>query len=694
MKRLLFFYLFSLCSSAIMAQNTIYVSSDAKGIENGTLESPYQTIEAALKQGLNSTGNDTVRIHVQAGFYPLNKTIRIEKTPSAPVLIEGDEKDMPVFSGAITLTSWEKTPQGWWKTHIDEVTRYGVKIEQLYVNGNRAIRARTPDKGWFFVEGAEETVHYKGTGRSPEYATQRIRVKPEDMESLKGLSAEELNNVMVMCYHKWDNTRKYLSQAIPDSGYFFLNGQGMKPWNPIGKGSRFILENYKQAMNTEGEWFLETSGDLYYIPRKGEVMETSVAYAPVLNRLLSIKGDKDRPVKNITFRNLSFEHAGYVMPKTGNDPAQAASPVDAAIQLDHANNIRFENCEIKHTGNYAIWFRKACTNCKLEHSYLTDLGAGAVKIGEYETPDPAYLTKHITIDNNIIQKTGFVFPCGVGVAIFNSSDNKVTHNEISDLLYSGVSVGWVWGYGKSYAVNNEIAYNNIHHIGWGELSDMGAVYTLGISPGTRVCNNVIHHIYSYDYGGWGLYTDEGSTGVVMENNLVYGCKSGGFHQHYGKENIIRNNIFAFNHYQQLQFTRVEDHQSFSFTSNIILMDHGVYLAGPWDKADMDMDYNCYWDLRGNADPKFLDYDLKTWKKIKDKHSIIQNPGFKAPYQLDFQFKDQKAIRKIKFKPFDYQKAGVYGSSEWIQKARMSKEREEEFDRIVRNREESVSALYD
>ena len=207
MKRLLFFYLFSLCSSAIMAQNTIYVSSETKGIENGTLESPYQTIEAALKQGLNSTGNDTVRIHVQAGFYPLNKTIRIEKTPSVPVLIEGDEKDMPVFSGAITLTSWEKTPQGWWKTHIDEVTRYGVKIEQLFVNGNRAIRARTPDKGWFFVEGAEETVHYKGTGRSPEYATQRIRVKPEDMESLKGLSAEELNNVMVMCYHKWDNTR-------------------------------------------------------------------------------------------------------------------------------------------------------------------------------------------------------------------------------------------------------------------------------------------------------------------------------------------------------------------------------------------------------------------------------------------------------------------------------------------------------
>ena len=123
---------------------------------------------------------------------------------------------------------------------------------------------------------------------------------------------------------------------------------------------------------------------------------------------------------------------------------------------------------------------------------------------------------------------------------------------------------------------------------------------------------------------------------------------------------------------RLQFTRVEEHQSFSFTSNIILMDHGVYLAGAWDKAKIDMDYNCYWDLRNNMPPKFLDNDWKTWKGMKDKHSIIQDPAFKDPYRLDFHFKNQKAIRKIRFKPFDYEKAGVYGSDEWIQKARLPK----------------------
>ena len=683
-------------STLLSAQTVLYVEPQAQDGGDGSVEKPYVCLDDALQHlSRLSATTDTAYIQLAAGTYYLDKTIRIEEVLPCPVVIQGDAENLPVLSGSIPLNHWEVTPEGWWKTHIDEVERYRLKIEQLYMNGTRATRARTPDKEWFMVQKSGETVHRQGAGRFPEYATQCIEVRPEDLQSLKGLSVEERSRVMVMFYHKWDNTRTYLSRVYPDEGLLYMEGEGMKPWNPIGEKSRFVLENYKGAMTIEGEWFLEPSGDLYYIPRKGEILEQATGEAPVLEQLLVIRGEVDKPVTGITFRNLSFEHTGYIMPQSGNPPMQAAAAIDATIHLDHAERILFENCQVQHIGNYAFWFDKACRDCRVEHTYLYDLGAGGIKIGEVIKPTSAeQLTRGITINNNIIRRTGRVFPCAVGVAIFHSPDNRVTHNEIADLLYSGVSVGWVWGYTPSYAVNNEIAYNHIHHIGWGELSDMGAVYTLGVSPGTRVSNNVIHHVYSYDYGGWGLYTDEGSTDIVMSNNLVYGCKNGGFHQHYGTKNEITNNIFAYSIYQQIRMTRrLDQPQSLRFTSNIVMADQGVLLYGPWDTTSVTMDRNCYWDVRTDSVPRLLDSTFKEWKKKKEPHSLWHNPQFKNAEQADFHIGNQNFLRKIGFKPFDYREAGVYGCESWKAKARMPREREELFDQIVRQRESSVPAIF-
>lgn len=692
------FFSFFFCANA---QTIFYVSSEASDKGDGRINNPFKTIESALQKSMNYVDDDTVFIQLQSGIYALDKTIRIKESSSVPIVIQGDANSKTILSGGIELSSWKETPQGWWKTHINQVDRFGLKIEQLYVNGRRATRARTPDVGQFFLQGSSEVVHYQGPNRRksrglPLYATQRLLVDAEDLTTLANIPLDEQNNVMAMFYHKWDNTRKYLNFVQVDSGYIFLNGKGMKSWNSLQKGTRFVLENYKEALTVEGEWFLDKMGDLYYIPRKGEDIELATAYAPVLKCLLSIEGQATNLVENITFRNITFAHIGYVMPTKGDDPAQAASSVNAAIELDFIKNINFEHCEVKHTGNYAIWFRRACSYSSLKNSYLYDLGAGGVKIGELSKSEGTYpVTNNIIVENNIIQKAGNVFPCGVGIAIFQAANNRIIHNEISDLLYSGISVGWTWGYGKSFAVGNEIAYNHVHHIGWGELSDMGAVYTLGKSPGTRIHHNSIHDVYSYDYGGWGLYTDEGSSDIIMENNLVYACKSGGFHQHYGKENIIKNNIFAFNHSYQLQFTRMEKHQSFSFTNNIVLMDHGVLFDTRWatsEKGMINMNNNCYWDLRADSIPRFLNQSFKEWEKTKDSNSVVANPYFKDPYNLDFHFKSKKTIQRINFKPFDYEKAGVYGSEEWKNKAQLSEERKEQFRRVIRQREKTFSGI--
>jgi hypothetical protein len=231
-----------------------------------------------------------------------------------------------------------------------------------------------------------------------------------------------------------------------------------------------------------------------------------------------------------------------------------------------------------------------------------------------------------------------------------------------------------------------IEFNHIHHLGWGELCDMGGVYSLGASEGTTVSNNLIHHIYSFDYGGWGLYTDEGSFGIVEENNLVYSCKSSGFHQHYGKENIIRNNIFALNIKSQLQATRVEEHRSITFSNNIIYYSKGTLLSSNWHKFNLLTDYNCYWDTR-TKDVRFADIKFNDWQNSgKDQHSVIADPMFKDPARFDFTFSNLSVAKKIRFTPFDYSKAGVYGDKEWIELAKTDKALSAEFDEMVKARE--------
>lgn len=99
---------------------------------------------------------------------------------------------------------------------------------------------------------------------------------------------------------------------------------------------------------------------------------------------------------------------------------------------------------------------------------------------------------------------------------------------------------------------------------------MGWDYTLGVQPGTVLRGNVIHDIEKCYYGGWCIYLDEGSSHILVEDNVCYGASTQAFNQHYGRENIIRNNIWAFGQETQVSLGRIEAHNSFTFERNIVI----------------------------------------------------------------------------------------------------------------------------
>ena len=627
-------------------------------------------------------------VWLRGGRYPIAEPILVTPEDSAPVTYAAYPGEKPIIDGGVRVTGWrveELNGRRVWVTDLPEVAAGTWSFRQLFVNGERRHRPRLPRRGLYRMEAVPGMPLPAGWGGGG--YTQFVAAEG-DMKPFRSL-----DDVEVVYVHFWIEERSPIAAFDPDTRTVTMSRPSRT--NLVGShGSQladYYLDNVFEALEEPGEWYLDRStGRLTYVPKPGEDPETAEVYAPRVLQFLRVIGEPEsgRFVDFVRFQGITFQHSDWRHP--GEDEqssidlltnasvagnrrgafaacAQAAADVPGVITLEGARFCAVEDCTIRNAGWYGLYIASGCEGIRVVGNDMVDLGAGGVKINGAAASEPACLRTHNNrIADNHIHEAGRVFHSAVGVLAMHAYGNVIAHNHIHDLYYSGVSSGWVWGYAENVSHHNLIEKNHIHHIGQGLLSDMGGVYLLGVQPGTVVRGNLIHDVEKAHYGGWALYTDEGSSHVVLEDNVCFSTNGEIFHQHYGRENTFRNNILAFGGEAMVAYTRIEPHVGFTFTRNIVLSSSSPMFRhdyGPGGRRILS-DLNLYWTtseepptMNPGADPSGP-LGIESWRELGyDLNSLVADPQFADVAARDFGLGPDSPAWRIGFRPIDISDVG-------------------------------------
>ena len=644
----------------------LIVSPDGNDNNKGTLESPLKTIKGAKDKlkSLKGVTNETVTVWFRSGTYLLKEELTFDSSDFSNIIYRSYPNEEVVFSGSVDFTKWSPTIINATKAFVTDVDTENLYFRSLFKGEERLSVSKWPKNGSFTVTDSKDEDCF-----DPESDTHFFNLHAAFYTN-KVRDFVNLSDVNVRIMHKWCDDILPLYSTNPSTGRVELTKPAAMS---IVEGDNFVYENVREALTEPGEWYLDRKeGKLYYIPEKGETPENLTLSAPVTEKFIDING-----ISNITFSGINFKNTDWdfvsgtqwhpnlneahpLYPNIKYKPThpQAAFETPAVISVANSSDINFINCEFKNLSNTAIKYNTGSKNSKVDSCLFEQIGGNAVFInGPYETPAK---TSNIDVTDCHIGYYGRIYNNSIGVLITHATDCDIAYNEIHDGWYTAVSVGWNWGYTTNPTNNIQIKNNLIYNIGNGWLSDMGGIYTLGIQPDTVISGNIIHNVGCYEgstgYGGWGIYLDEGSSNITVEKNLVYDCSSNSFHQHYGKDNMIKNNIFAFSDDGQILITRHEEHNSLFLYNNILVgCDEAMY------KTAVEKDWftdngNIYWDYE-NGEKIFSDNNISI-KKMQRRgyynNAIIADPCFRDIEKRDFKLAINSPVHNTDFEVWEYE----------------------------------------
>ncbi len=554
----------SICAHGAPAETADFcVAPDGDDSAAGTVEAPFATLARArdaVRKKIAAGLSADVLVYVRGGTYRIAEPVvfgpQDSGTKKASVTYAAYPNEKPTISGGRRIDGWKTAPDGTW---IATAPPGASSFRELFVNGRRAQRARNPNSGYFRLVKAGKD------GRTS------FEFKPGDMRAWK-----DVKNVEVVYLHDWSSSRVLaasvdeetnvvtLAQAIGAShGFFRICGFEPHP--------RYFLENSSSFLDAPGEWHLdEQTGVVAYRPLPGETLESIDTVAPVATSLLEVRGDVEgnRPVTNLHFVGLRFEHCAFAIPDGGyagiqagyhaNRSSQTATGwriLPPAVLFDFTVDCRFADGVVANVGASGIAFGRSCRDNVLAGTHITDAAGNGVLVGEerrrasdgspWWQEHPEQATSGTVIENCLIERCGREFYGSVGIWVGLANRTRIAHNEIRWHPYTGVSVGWMWNPTPTPCKENTVENNHIHHV-MQVLSDGGGIYTLGRQPGTVLRGNVIHDV-PINLGraeSNGMFLDEGTTDMVIEKNVIYNIDRSPLRFHKATVNLVRDNVLV------------------------------------------------------------------------------------------------------------------------------------------------------
>jgi Right handed beta helix region len=575
-------YIIAHCLCTLAAWMPVCVFATSPAMPPVVAVSPGGSLEAALAQirRLRHDGelppDEPARIILTGGIYPLNRPLRLEArdsgTEAAPLIIEAASGEQPVLSGGTPVCGWTKAAVNVpglsdaaegnvWSAEAPKRRGRVLSIRELWVNGRRAIRAREPN--------AENMERLAGWDKTNETAMIPAAVL-QGVENAEGLEmvVDQVWEIAVLRVKSFvvEGTNAVLTFKQPESKIEFDH-----PWPPVivnrNYRAPFFLQNAPAFLDSPGEWFEDLrAGRIYYWPRDGEDMAHAEAIAPAIETVVKIEGSLGRPVSNVQFQGISFAYTTWMRPsEKGHVPLQAGmfllkarrlAPRGApyhpgldnvawigrppgAVSVKNADHISFDHCLFEHTGSAGLDLKTGTGNDLVKSCIFRDIGGNGIQLGEFSEPgvethlpwnppDAREICSNEIIADNVLTECGREDWGCAGIAAGYVRHTKIEHNDVFNLPYTGISVGWGWTKMTNVMRNNSIFANRIHNIGQ-RLADLGGIYTLSAQPGTVIAENSISNIepspYAPDSGHWFyLYLDEGSSFITVRDNWCPGEK--------------------------------------------------------------------------------------------------------------------------------------------------------------------------